>query len=253
MRETLLAGDDNAGRGDQAARTVNSAPPPASTRALAVVHRHVAGDVAALRGVTLELRLDELTAVAGPSGAGKTTLLRALAGELHPTAGVALLGGRDAVSARRSHDAAAALLLRDDPARPPRSWARRAPRRTRLVEPASLSRLRLRSLIGRAPATMSSGERRRVDLLVALATTDAHVVLVDDPTRGLDHAAARTMVGELRAVARRGRCVVMTTTDPAVAGLADRTLTLAGGRVVADRMSSARTTEDRPIAARDGQ
>jgi energy-coupling factor transport system ATP-binding protein len=87
---------------------------------------------------------------------------------------------------------------------------------------------------GRHPSDLSEGQRLGLALAVVLASAPP-LVLLDEPTRGLDYNAKARLVTVLRALAGAGHCVVLATHDvELVAELADRVLVLADGEIVTD-------------------
>jgi ABC-type lipoprotein export system ATPase subunit len=216
------------------------------------VHRTNEGDAAALQGTNLELAHGELLCVLGPSGAGKSTLLRVVAGTQQPSAGVVRVLGRDIgrMSARaRSrfrHELVGFLGQHAETALSPDLRMRDAvglplalrgvPGRERRARVGEL--LEAAALADRAdafPAELSGGERQRFALCAALAHRPG-LLLADEPTGELDAASAaatRTLIAEF--ARDNGTSVILVTHDPAAAEIADRTLRIRDGRVVADR------------------
>jgi energy-coupling factor transport system ATP-binding protein len=100
--------------------------------------------------------------------------------------------------------------------------------------PALLASLGLEQMAGRDPKEMSVGERQRVALAAVLAAEPA-VLLLDEPTRGLDYAQKDRLAPTLRQLAAAGRAVVLATHDVELAAhVADRVVLLSGGQVVVD-------------------
>jgi len=231
------------------ARLAAEAPvlPPARTTPGEVIARvgglrAAYGPALVLRGVDLELRAGEVVALMGRNGAGKSTLLRALVG-LHPPAG----GGVEVAGRRPStlepgeivHLAGfvpqdASVLLTADTVAAECAAADRdaglAHGSTRVL----LERL-LPGLDPQAhPRDLSEGQRLALALAVVLVSGPP-LVLLDEPTRGLDYPAKDRLVEQLRALATEGRAVVLATHDvEVVARAADRVVVLAEGEVVAD-------------------
>ncbi|MBI5500755.1 MAG: ABC transporter ATP-binding protein [Deltaproteobacteria bacterium] len=198
------------------------------------------GAVRALAGVRLRLEAGQFVLLVGPNGAGKSTLLRILAGLLRPTAGQVLYGGRtsfDAGRALRSRLAflahrtqlhadltgreaiALAAVLRGAPAGAVERWG---------------ERLRVGAFQDRPVRTYSRGQTQRV----ALARTfvgDPELVLLDEPTTGLDPDAVGVLQGLLGEQKARGATLIVATHDPQVfERLADRTVRIEAGRVASD-------------------
>ncbi|WP_224756363.1 ATP-binding cassette domain-containing protein, partial [Streptomyces sp. col6] len=200
------------------------------------------GRVEALRRVTLTVRAGETVALMGRNGAGKSTLLGALVGMVEPTSGTILTGG---LAPHRT---------------PPREMVRRVglvPQEPRdllyadtvaaecaaadadaRAEPGSCRALVSELLPGVAddthPRDLSEGQRLALALALVL-TARPPLLLLDEPTRGLDYAAKARLVGVLRALAAEGHAIVLATHDVELAAeLAHRVVILADGEVVAD-------------------
>jgi peptide/nickel transport system ATP-binding protein len=198
-----------------------------------------------LDGVSLRVCAGELVAVAGPSGGGKTTLLRLLAGAV--PAGMAVHSGQVEVCGQDMLHATPGVLralrrdrigfVGQDPARRlnPRMRVRtlltelareRAPEATR----ALLAELALPTeLLRRRPGQLSGGQQRRVAIGRALSRQPA-LLLLDEPTAGLDNRL-RTELGELlRALARdRGMAIVLACHDEElIDAIADRVCPVSG-------------------------
>jgi putative ABC transport system ATP-binding protein len=204
-----------------------------------------AGDdeVLALRGVSISVAAGEMVAVTGPSGSGKSTLLACLAGLDEPDGGTVSIGGRrlsrqPETERTRLRRAGIGILFQT----------------TNLIEHLDVLRnITLVQRLGGSPATpargllddvgvasrslarpseLSGGELARAGLAVALAN-DPTVLLCDEPTGELDSATEATIVALLRSQADRGRAVVVVTHSEPVARVADRTLQLEDGSLVA--------------------
>jgi energy-coupling factor transport system ATP-binding protein len=190
--------------------------------------------VHALRGVDLAVHRGEIVAVLGRNGAGKTTLLRCLAGLHAPRRGAveAVSGpvstGVDVGLCPQDPDS---LLFEDSVADEVAATRERGPRG---IEPDVLmERLGLAHAAHRHPRDLSAGER----LLVAVATiaaTGAVVLMLDEPTRGLDPDAKSRLAAFIRNHASGGAVVIATHDVELAAAVATRTVVLAGGEVVAD-------------------
>ncbi|KIF74257.1 cobalt ABC transporter ATP-binding protein [Streptomyces sp. 150FB] len=216
---------------------------PGST-AVAVVTglgvRH--GRIEALRGLSLTVAPGEAVALMGRNGAGKSTLLSALVGMVEPASGTVLVNGRT----------------------PHRTQPRELIRQVGLVpqEPRDLlyadtvaaecaaadsdagaapgsCRALVAELLPDVPDTMhprdlSEGQRLALALAVVL-TGRPPLVLLDEPTRGLDYAAKGRLVGVLRTLTAAGHAIVLATHDVELAAeLAHRVVILADGEIVAD-------------------
>jgi ABC-2 type transport system ATP-binding protein len=205
----------------------------AAARARGVAHRF--GGTTALAGVDLELRRGEITALVGANGSGKTTLLRILAGILEPTAGeVEVLGiGRPAQSHRGTRHALRRALrqrlsyVSQDPALDPEMTGGEilalaaalygTPRRRRRQQVAELAAgFGVESHLSRPVSAWSGGLRRRLHLAAGMIH-DPELLLLDEPTAGLDPEGRRLLWADLEARAQRGRTVAVVTHDLAAA------------------------------------
>ncbi|MGX4733417.1 ABC transporter ATP-binding protein [Kitasatospora griseola] len=183
------------------------------------------GDTPLLVDAELTLRPGRITAVTGPSGAGKTTLLRALVGALppgaHRAAGSLTVLGHDILALppeelRRLRRHRLAFLGQDPGSglnprmRVARLVAETAPQPRRVSVPELLRAVRLptdEGLEHRRPGSLSGGQQRRVALARALARRPA-ILLLDEPTAGLDAALRDEIADLLRELADRDRIAV---------------------------------------------
>ncbi|MGW2658634.1 ATP-binding cassette domain-containing protein, partial [Streptomyces sp. NPDC001478] len=226
-------------------RGAAGAPAPRETGgALARVERLAVrrGRIEALRGVTLDVAPGETVALMGRNGAGKSTLLSALVGMVAPTSGTVLVGGlaphrtpppemvrRVGLVPQEPRD----LLYADTVAAECAAADADAG-----AEPGSCRALVSRLLPDVADAThprdLSEGQRLALALALVL-TARPPLLLLDEPTRGLDYAAKSRLVGVLRGLAAEGHAIVLATHDVELAAeLAHRVVILADGEVVAD-------------------
>ena len=214
--------------------------------------RRAFGGVVALDGVSLTLAEGERRAVIGPNGAGKTTLINALAGETAPTGGTIRLAGRDITRLRSWQRARlglahvyqrtelfAPLSARDNVAlavaarRGPYRFFRAPPRSDRSAADAVLERVGLGGREGDAARALSHGERRQLELAVALAQRP-RVLLLDEPTAGMSPLET-ARITELIAGLDRALTILIVEHDmDVVFRLADRVTVLHEGRVIAD-------------------
>lgn len=191
----------------------------------------------------VEARLGPSSAVLGPSGAGKTTLLEAVAG-LRRATGRVVLGGRvlqdtacgiDLPPERRELGYVpqdGALFPHLSVRRNLLFGARRDGDRVRLDEVGRV--LDLEPLLGRFPGALSGGERRRVAVGRALLAAP-RLLLLDEPTAGLDAVRAHRTLGYLRAVAESTGIplLVVTHRQEEALALAEEVVLLEAGRCVA--------------------
>ena len=204
--------------------------------------------VTALRGIDLEVAPGEFLAVMGPTGAGKTTLCLALNGLVpHATGGT--FRGDVWVRERntKSHPVAALatevglvfqdaesqlfnMTVEDEVAFGPESLGLPVDEIERRLEWA-LDAVGLAGLRARSPASLSGGQQRRLAIAAVLAMHPSILVL-DEPTAGLDPLGRREVLRIIAALRRRGTTVIMATQDAdAVAELADRVIVLEAGHI----------------------
>ena len=178
-----------------------------------------------------------VTAVLGPNGAGKTTTFRVLLGLARPTAGRALIDGRPYVELKRPRQSVGAVLESSGfhPARTGRDHLRV------VATAAGIPRGRVDELLAfvglsraadRRVGGYSTGMRQRLAVAGALLG-DPRVVVLDEPTGGLDPEGVAWMRGLLREFAGEGRCVVVASHVLAeVVQAADRVVIIARGRAL---------------------
>lgn len=196
----------------------------------------------ALRSIDLTIRAGEIVALMGRNGSGKTTLLKNLVGLLRPQEGRVKLFGGD-IRHRETQDIARQVgyvpqdpnaLLFADTVRDEVIFTRRS-HNLPLEGPLDvLRRLNLESLADAYPRDLSAGERQRV-ALAAIIAADPRVLLLDEPTRGMDYPQKRALARFLREQQKRGRTTMLATHDvELVAQVGDRVVLLGDGQVVVD-------------------
>jgi putative ABC transport system ATP-binding protein len=207
-------------------------------------------DVYALRGVSLDLYASEFLVLLGPSGSGKSTLLNILGGLDVPTSGSVVYRGQNLTEAderaltayRRRHvgfvfqfynlipsltareNVALVTDIVDTPMRPEEA----------------LGLVGLRERLDHFPAQLSGGEQQRVAIARAIAKRP-DVLLCDEPTGALDISTGIVVLEAIERVNRElGTTTAVITHNAAVAGMADRVVTLADGRVASERRNPER-------------
>ncbi|MFI8365635.1 ABC transporter ATP-binding protein [Streptomyces sp. NPDC085466] len=225
-------------RSAPAAPVTDPAAPLADLDRLAVRR----GRVEALRRVDLQVRPGETVALMGRNGAGKSTLLGTLVGMIAPTSGTVRVAGL------APHTTDPRTLIRHVGLVPqePRDllYAETVAEECEAAdadagaEPGTCRALVAELVPGVAegthPRDLSEGQRLALALAVVL-TARPPLVLLDEPTRGLDYAAKARLVARLRALAADGHAIVLATHDVELAAeLVDRVVIIAGGELVAD-------------------
>jgi putative ABC transport system ATP-binding protein len=230
----------------------SAAAPVFSAREITKVYGMGEVEVHALRGVTLELRESEFVVLLGPSGSGKSTLLNILGGLDVPTSGTVTYRGQNLTTAgeraltmyRRRHvgfvfqfynlipsltareNVALVTDIVDDPMTPEEAL--------RLVN--------LTPRLDHFPSQLSGGEQQRVAIARAVAKRP-DVLLCDEPTGALDIATGVLVLEAIQQVNRElGTTTAVITHNAAVAGMADRVISLSDGRIVNERRNAHKLT-----------
>jgi energy-coupling factor transport system ATP-binding protein len=211
----------------------------------------------ALSEVDMKVRAGEVVAVVGASGAGKSTLTALLAGVLSPTTGAVTAADwlRDGAAPapggwsspelaervgwvpQQAELAVVSRTVREDVLSTSRVLGLDDDAAQRRAD-ALLEALGLGALADVDPHHLSGGEMRRLALAGAIAHGPGLLVL-DEPTVGQDRLTWAAVAGVVAAARTAGVAVVLATHDPLLAGLADRTVRLSGGRVVAATQAEA--------------
>jgi energy-coupling factor transport system ATP-binding protein len=177
-------------------------------------HRY--NGVPAVRGLSLIVRRGQVTALMGRNGSGKTTLLKLVAGLLRPQRGTVQA---DARAAYVPQDADALL------------FASTVEEELRGQAPEVMAPFQ--AWLRRYPRDLSSGERQQ--LAIAVVAAEADLLLLDEPTRGLDPQVKQALSAFLRMRAAGGAAIVIATHDVEwAARTADRVLLMAEGQIYAD-------------------
>ena len=195
------------------------------------------GDVEAVRGIDLVVEPGEVVAFLGPNGAGKTSTLDMVLGLTRPTSGVVDVLGMSPRQAIAHGLVSAVLqsggLLKDLTVGEILEYTASLFAATAAVDDV-LHRAGIAHLADRRVGKCSGGEQQRLRFAMALLPEPALVVL-DEPTTGMDVEARRTFWMAIRADAGRGRTVVFATHYLEEAdAYADRVVLISGGRIVAD-------------------
>ena len=190
------------------------------------------GATRALAGVSAAFERGAVTAVTGPNGAGKTTLALALCGLTDLDEGTARHRGRAGYVAQ---DPAAYLIHDTALAEVGYGLANLGvpPDARRARAEAELARFDLAWAAGEHPRDLSSGERQRL-AIASVTAMRPDLVVLDEPTRGVDGRRKQALAGLVRGLAADGAAVVVVSHDARfVADAATAAVAMAGGRIAA--------------------
>lgn len=197
-----------------------------------------------LNGVDLQVRAGEAVVLMGRNGSGKTTLLRCLVGLLKTQLGEVFIAERS-IEGRRvadicqevaylpqsSDDLLFSETVYEELAVTLRNHAMNGA--GQVIDPL-LEQLDLLDYAAAYPRDLSAGQRQRV-ALGAVAVTQPSLLMLDEPTRGLDYGAKEDLVALWRRLRKRGMGLLMVTHDVELAAqVADRVLVLSEGELIAD-------------------
>ncbi len=195
------------------------------------------GEVRAVDGIDLDIRPGEIVALLGPNGAGKTTTLDMVLGFTEPTAGAITVFGLAPQEAVLSGRVAAVLqtggLLRDLTVRETVELVASTHPNPDSVD-GVIDRAGLGAIQQQRVQSCSGGEQQRLRFALALLG-DPDLLVLDEPTTGMDVAARHEFWASMRAEAEKGRTIVFATHYLQEAeDFAQRTVLMANGRIVAD-------------------
>jgi len=204
------------------------------------------GDRAVLRNIKMTINKGEFTAIMGRNASGKTTLVKHLNGLLKPGKGRVIIGGIDTSQHsvaelsrqvgyvfQNPNDHLFADTVEEEVAFSLRNQGSEEAQINKSVE-RILNQFRLARYRQSYPRNLSGGEKQRLALASVLVTRPK-IIILDEPTRGMDYALKLELIGFLTDYCKRGNSVVMVTHDvETVAECADRVILLSEGRVVVD-------------------
>ncbi len=227
----------------------NGTDPVAELDAVTKVYQQGDQRVEALRGLTMQVRSGEFTAISGPSGSGKTTALNLIGALDTPTSGTVRLEGTDLGTLSRQalsqlrrdrigfvfqaynlipilsayENAEIVMVVQGVP---------EAQRRERVMQ--LLARVGLEGLEQRRPQELSGGQQQRVAIARAIAAGPA-LVLADEPTANVDSTTAEALLDMMETLNReQGVTFLFSTHDPRVMTRARRLIRLVDGRIESD-------------------
>ena len=195
-----------------------------------------------LRDIDLDVRPGELIALMGRNGSGKTTLLRLVAGLHRPSSGRVLIAGQDTTRLHPADIAQTVGYLPQNPSalffaetlRAELAFTLKHHPQSGLEPEATLTSLGLEHATDHNPRDLSGGERERA-ALAAVLVGGPRVLLLDEPTRGMDAVRKRALAMMLHRLRDDGVAILLATHDvELVAEVASRVVLLGDGRIVAD-------------------
>lgn len=218
-----------------------------SARHLSKSYTGAAGEVHALRDISIDIPRGRFTSVMGLSGSGKSTLVHVLSGLDLATSGTVWVDGLQITGMRdrelsklraerigfvfQSFNLLPSLSVRRNIELPMDLWGEK-PQREWVEYMVSL--VGLQDKLNQPAATLSGGERQRVAIARALASQPS-VIVADEPTGNLDVVNRQTVLDLFRYLTDAGHTILMVTHDPEAASYSDRLLLLEAGRVVASQ------------------
>jgi putative ABC transport system ATP-binding protein len=208
----------------------------------------------ALSGIHFQVYKGEYLSIAGPSGCGKSTLLAILGLLDTPSDGTYLLNGKPVSGLKMSERARIRnreigfifqafnligdLTVYENVELPLTYRGMSSAERKKRVQDA-LERVGMSHRMKHYPSQLSGGQQQRVAVARALGG-DPLILLADEPTGNLDSANGESVMGLMRELHRAGSTICMVTHDPRYAEYADRTIHLFDGRIVEEKMETAR-------------
>lgn len=229
------------------AYTVGHQPHLVRLQNVVKTYRTKAGDLDALKGVTLEIGQGDFVSIVGKSGAGKSTLVNMIAGLDRISSGqvwvdqtpvhelnerqIAPWRGRNVGIVYQSFELIPTLSLLDNVMLPMDFCGLYHPQESRERAMSLLTQVGLAEHVEKPPTKISGGQQQRVAIARALAN-DPTLIVADEPTGNLDSATAEDILALFETLVAHGRTIVMVTHDSGLARRTSRTLWIADGQIV---------------------
>nr|WP_092074166.1 ABC transporter ATP-binding protein [Dendrosporobacter quercicolus]NSL47711.1 ABC transporter ATP-binding protein [Dendrosporobacter quercicolus DSM 1736]SDM79889.1 putative ABC transport system ATP-binding protein [Dendrosporobacter quercicolus] len=214
-------------------------------------HYQMGGEmVAALDGISLEIKKGEFVAIMGPSGSGKSTMMNILGCLDRPSSGSYLLDGREVATLNDDQLAKTRnqrigfvfqnfnLLSRVsawDNVALPLVYAKVDGRERLDRAAAMLDSVGLNSRKNHLPNELSGGQRQRVAIARALIN-DPSIIMADEPTGNLDSRSSIEIMKLFSTLYQQGRTVILVTHEPDIAAYARRAITVRDGLIISDKV-----------------
>jgi len=205
-------------------------------------YRYPGGDEAVLRELSIEVPAGGIFGLLGPNGAGKTTLISILAGQLRAPAEKVTVDGVPLEELRRREPASLGLVPQEFAFYPMLTCAENlrffaavqglagVQVRERVAAVASFARIE--SVMARRAGELSGGLRRRLNLAIGLLT-EPRILLLDEPTVGVDPQSRAFLLESIRGLAASGRTIVYTSHYmEEIEAICDRVAIIDAGRVL---------------------
>lgn len=215
-----------------------------------IIKTYQMGDtvVAALAGVSLDIRAGEFTAIMGPSGSGKSTLMNILGCLDRPTSGSYLLDGQEVSSLNddqlaltrnkkigfvfQNFNLLPRITALDNVALPlVYAGVNAKVRKERAA--AALTSVGLEKRMDHLPNELSGGQRQRVAIARALVN-EPSILMADEPTGALDTKSGEEVMGIFKSLHAAGRTIILVTHEPDIAAHAKRVIHVRDGLIVRD-------------------
>ncbi len=208
-------------------------------------------EIRAVDDVSFTIPEGQFVAITGRSGSGKSTLLYQLGLLDHPTSGTITIDGIEVTGLTENEQTrlrlhALGYIFQDYAVLPSLSALENvmvpllmqgddeSVARTKAI--AALTRVGLGDRLHNVPGQLSGGQQQRVSIARAIGH-NPKVLFADEPTANLDSETSRTVLQAFVELNKEGQTIVMVTHEPEYAALADRIITLADGKIIADKLN----------------